>query len=84
MREVVIDDARFTSRIVRASIYSIIFMVGAFFVIAMVYECPNEAAGRPGFLKNLRCEEYIKIKTASDEIFVRDILPEDKEEIPVI
>lgn len=73
IREAVLDDSRFTFRIVRASIYSIVFMVAVFFIIAMVNECPNSPSSRTEFLENLRCEEYLQIKSTSDSFFKKDL-----------
>lgn len=65
--EIVIDDVYFKYRIIAASVVSMMTVSATFFGMAMITECPNE--NREGVFENLRCEEYLKIKTGTEKMF---------------
>jgi|CXWL01.1.fsa_nt_gi hypothetical protein len=67
MREAVLDDKFFNLRIVWASLVSVAFFVGVFFIISIVNECPNEK--REGIFAGLNCEEYSKLKASTNLLF---------------
>ena len=69
-REIVIDDAFFKYRIVGVSIFSMFIIGSSFFGMALITECPNEV--REGILAKLRCEEYLKIKAGTENLFGED------------
>src|SRR3989338_1881879 len=71
-RELVLDDKLFNYRIAAATLFSTLFMVGIFWVIATVNECPNQT--REGIFAGLNCEGYLMIKTSADNLFQ----PKDK------
>lgn len=66
-RELVIDDKYFNYRILGASVFSMIVISSTFFGMALITECPNET--RSGVFAKLRCDEYLKIKTGTDNLF---------------
>lgn len=72
MRELVLDDKLFNLRISLATLFSMLFMVAVFWVIATVNECPNQT--REGIFAGLKCEGYLKIKASADNLFK----PKDK------
>ncbi len=67
VKELVLDDVFFGYRIATATVLSIIFMVGAFFVIATVNECPNQP--KEGLFAGLKCESYLRLKASADSLF---------------
>lgn len=67
-KEIVIDDVYFKYRIVGVSLFSMLVVSSAFFGMALITECPNET--REGVFAGLRCEEYLKIKTGAEKIFL--------------
>ena len=69
--EIVIDDVYYRYRIVGVSLFSILLMSSTFFIMALVTECPNE--NREGVFAGLRCEEYMKIKVSTDNLFAKDV-----------
>ena len=66
-RELVLDDVYFKYRVIGTTLLSIFIISATFFVMALVNECPNEE--RTGLMAGLRCEEYLKIKAGTDQIF---------------
>lgn len=66
-REIVIDDVYFHYRLVGVSIFSILVISSTFWGMALLTECPSET--REGVFAKLRCEEYLKIKVGTEEIF---------------
>jgi len=72
MGEFVLDDQFFNYRIGAATLFSIIFMVGVFWVISLVNECPKEK--KEGIFAGLNCDSYLKMKATADEVFK----PKDK------
>lgn len=67
MNELVLDDAYFTYRIIAASLASMVFLVGAFFIIATIHECPNQE--RVGIFAGLKCDSYLNLKASADNLF---------------
>lgn len=67
LKGLVLDDALYTYRIIGVSLMSIIFMVGIFWIIATINECPNEE--KEGIFAGIKCEEYLSIKAATEGFF---------------
>ncbi|MBI3954767.1 hypothetical protein HY333_01850 [Candidatus Collierbacteria bacterium] len=67
LRELLIDDMFFFYRVAGASVISILIFVASFMGIATIRECRSEE--REGFFKALKCEEYLRIKSAAEEAF---------------
>ena len=67
-REIVIDDVYFRYRVIGVSFFSMIVIGSTFLGMAWLTECPNEV--REGVFAGLRCEEYLKIKTGAEKIFL--------------
>lgn len=68
MNEAVLDDKYFHYRIIGASLLTLLLFVGSFVGIATVMECPGTET-KEGVFANLACEQYLTVKTASDELF---------------
>ena len=67
LNALVLDDIFYTYRIIAASVLTIIVMVGSFYVISLINECPRQE--RAGFFAGLRCESYLKLKASTDLLF---------------
>lgn len=76
LRELVLDDQFFAYRIASASLISMVILVAAFWGIATINECQSET--REGIFANLRCEEYLNLRTAAEQIFERQEPPVDQ------
>lgn len=67
MKELVLDDAYYTYRMIVACLACVVFAVGVFGVIATVNECPNQT--REGIFAGLRCDSYLRLKASADGLF---------------
>lgn len=67
LNALVLDDVFYTYRIVFASLLTIVLMVGSFYVISLVNECPKQ--DRVGVFAGLRCESYLQLKASADSLF---------------
>jgi hypothetical protein len=65
--EIVLDDAYFKYRIAGVTLFSFLIIGVTFFGMALVNECPNQT--KEGPFANLRCDEYLKIKAGTDQLF---------------
>lgn len=64
LKEFVLDDVYFYYRIFGAGLVSTLVMVGAFFAIATIKECPNQI--REGLFAGLKCDSYLKLRASAD------------------
>lgn len=62
----VVNDSLHSVRVLGMALFSIVFMVGVFYAISIVNECPNE--NREGLFAGIRCEEYLAIKSTANEL----------------
>lgn len=69
LSEVVIDDQFYGFRVFVASLLSIGFVVGMFFLISVVNKCPKESEERVGIFSSLNCDGYLELKAATEIIF---------------
>src|SRR5258706_7240701 len=66
-KEIVLDDVYFGYRIIGVTLFSFFVIGVTFFGMALVNECPNKPEEGP--FANLRCDEYLKIKAGTDQLF---------------
>ncbi len=67
LNELVLDDVFYTYRIIGASMLTIVLMVGSFYVISLINECPKQE--RAGIFAGLSCENYLQLKAGTDLLF---------------
>lgn len=65
--EMVLDDDYFKYRIVGVTLFSFLVIGTTFLGMALINECPNQTT--EGLFANLRCDEYLKIKTGTEMLF---------------
>ena len=71
--EIVLDDVYFKYRIAGVTLFSFFIISATFFGMALINECPNQT--KEGPFANLRCDEYLKIKTGTDRLFASSQKP---------
>lgn len=67
LKTAVLDDMLYVYRIFFASMVSIAIIIAVFVGISIVNECPS--SHREGWFATMRCDEYLSIKAAADNVF---------------